>query len=75
MKTIIGKVKSAKMNKTVVITVDRARPHPKYGKLVTKTSKFMVHDELNVKAGDTVKIIEIAPVSRCIRWKIVEVIK
>lgn len=75
MKTIIGKVRSAKMNKTVVITVDRARPHPKYGKLVTKTSKFMVHDELKVKVGNMVKIVETAPISRLVRWKTVEVIK
>lgn len=63
------------MNKTVVVAVDRSRPHPKYGKRITRTSKFMAHNELEVKVGDTVKIMEIAPVSRLKRWKVVEVIK
>lgn len=63
------------MNKTVVVTVDRSRPHPKYGKRITKTSKFMVHNDQEVKAGDIVKIVETAPVSRLKRWKVVEVIK
>ncbi|KKS33262.1 MAG: 30S ribosomal protein S17 [Candidatus Amesbacteria bacterium GW2011_GWA2_42_12] len=75
MKYIIGKIKSAKMNQTVVVVTDRSRPHPKYGKRITKTSKFMAHNELEAKVGDTVKIMETAPVSRLKRWKVVEVIK
>lgn len=70
----VGKVASAKMTKTVVVTVERRVPHPKFKKIVRKTSKFYAHDEDSIaKEGDTVVIEETRPLSKLKRWTVKEV--
>lgn len=75
-KILVGKVIKAKMQKTVVVQVERLVIHPLYKKTLRKYSKFKVHDEQGIaKEGDTVKIIETRPLSKEKRWAILEVIK
>jgi len=72
----IGLVTSNKMNKSVVIAVERKVKHPKYGKFVNKTTKFVAHDEANTcNIGDTVKIMETRPISKNKCWRLVEVVE
>jgi len=72
----VGTVKSNKMDKTIVITVERKVKHPKYSKFVKKTTKFTAHDEKNeCGLGDTVKIMETRPISKSKRWRLVEVVE
>jgi len=72
----IGLVVSNKMNKSIVVTIERKVKHPKYGKFVKKTSKFVAHDEQNTcNIGDTVKIMETRPLSKTKNWRLVEVIE
>lgn len=74
--SIIGHVVSNKMNKTIVVQVERKVKHPTYGKYVKKSSKMYVHDEENTsRVGDLVRIQETRPLSRTKRWKLVEVLK
>ena len=71
----IGKVLSAKMDKSITIAVETKQKHPMYGKFIPVTSKFMAHDENNeCGLGDTVKIMETRPLSKSKRWRLVEVI-
>ncbi|MCQ2226792.1 MAG: 30S ribosomal protein S17 [Bacteroidales bacterium] len=71
-----GVVISEKMDKTVVVAVEIREKHPIYGKFVTKTKKFHVHDEKNdAHEGDTVRIMETRPLSKTKRWRIVEIIE
>jgi small subunit ribosomal protein S17 len=73
MKTKIGTVVSAKMNKTLVIRVDSMRAHPKYKKLVRSSKKFYADDpERKFKEGDEVTIYETRPLSRLKRWTVVK---
>ena len=73
--TRTGKVVSDKMDKTVVVAIERFVQHPLYQKGVKHTVKFKAHDEENTcKIGDRVKIMETRPLSRDKRWRIVEVI-
>jgi small subunit ribosomal protein S17 len=74
-RTEIGRVVSNKMQKTVVVSVERSKPHPLYKKVVRQTVKFMAHDELNSGMGDTVRIIESRPMSRHKRWRVVEIVQ
>jgi small subunit ribosomal protein S17 len=75
-KTVVGKVVSNKMDKTVSVTVERRYRHPLYGKYLKRTSKFMAHDEKNeCKIGDTVRIMETRPLSRLKRWRLVEIVE
>lgn len=75
-KTKIGKIISNKMQKSVVVSVERQIKHPLYGKYVKKTSTFMAHDENNdAKEGDTVLIMETRPLSTRKRWRLVEIIE
>ena len=75
-KVIVGRVTSDKMDKTIVVQVERLKQHPKYGKVMRVHSKYKVHDEQNsAKIGDTVKIIESRPVSKEKRWALVEVLE
>ena len=70
----IGVVTSTAMNKSIVVAVERKEKHPKYGKFVNKTSKFMAHDEQETcKVGDTVRIMETRPLSKRKCWRLVEV--
>lgn len=72
----IGIVTSDKMNKSITVTVERRVMHPKYGKFVKRTSKFMAHDEKGeAHVGDTVRIAETRPVSKLKRWRLVEVVE
>ena len=74
-KTRVGKVVSDKMDKTVVVAVERQIPHPIYKKRFKKTSKFKAHDENNeCREGDTVKIEETRPLSKEKNWRVVEII-
>jgi small subunit ribosomal protein S17 len=71
-----GTVTSSKMNKSIVVAVERKVKHPKYGKFVNKTTKFVAHDEKNeCNPGDTVKIMEVRPMSKTKRWRLVEVVE
>lgn len=70
----IGKVVSDKMDKTVVVAVERLVPHKLYNKPVKQTTKFKAHDENNeCRVGDTVKIMETRPLSKDKRWRVVEI--
>lgn len=68
-----GKVVSDKMEKTVVVAVERIVAHPVYKKQVKVTKRFKAHDESGAKVGDEVTIEETRPISRGKRWKVVEV--
>lgn len=75
-KTKIGKVVSAKMDKSIVVAVERLVKHRLYEKYHRKTSKFMAHDENNEAGeGDTVMIMETRPLSRRKRWRLVKIIE
>jgi small subunit ribosomal protein S17 len=75
-KVKLGLVVSNKMEKSIVVAVQRKLKHPKYGKFMQKTTKFMAHDEKNeCKEGDTVKIMETRPLSKSKRWRLVEVVE
>ena len=75
-KTRIGLVVSNKMNKSIVVAVERKVKHPIYGKFVKKTTKFMVHDETNTCGmGDTVSIMETRPLSKSKNWRLVEILE
>ena len=75
-KTRVGVVSSNKMNKTIVVEVERRVAHPLFKKIVRKTSKFYAHDEeQKAVIGDTVVIEESRPLSKLKRWNLVEVLK
>lgn len=67
----VGVVTRTKMQKTIVVEVSRRVPHPLYKRIVTKRSKFLVHDEQGkAQTGDTVRIVETRPMSRQKRWRL-----
>ncbi len=71
-----GVVVSDKREKSLVVRVERRVRHPLYGKIVTRSKKFHVHDEENkAKVGDVVRIQECRPLSRLKRWRLVEVLR
>jgi small subunit ribosomal protein S17 len=70
-----GRVVSNKMQKTVVIAVDRLVRHRLYKKIMRRTSKFMAHDELKCNIGDVVRIVETRPLSKQKRWRVVEIVE
>jgi small subunit ribosomal protein S17 len=71
-----GLVRSNKMDKTIIVAVERKVKHPKYGKFVKKTTTFFAHDDKNdCGIGDTVRISETRPVSKNKRWRMVEIIE
>ena len=75
-KQLIGIALDNKMDKTVVIRVERRFPHPVYKKLVSKSSKYYAHDEDNIcSSGDIVKIEESRPLSRLKRWVVLNIEK
>lgn len=68
-KRLTGRVTSDKMDKTVVVTVERLQRHRLYGKVLKRTKKYMAHDEENAcRIGDLVRIVESSPLSRRKRW-------
>ena len=63
-------------DKTVIVRVARRVPHPLYGKVVQRSSKFAAHDEANdAHVGDTVRIVETKPISKTKRWRVAEVVE
>jgi small subunit ribosomal protein S17 len=74
-RTKVGRVVSDKMDRTVVVSVERLRRHPIYKRVVRLSSKFKAHDEDNsARVGDTVRIEESRPLSREKRWTVVEIV-
>ncbi len=72
----IGLVTSNKMDKSIIVSVERKVKHPKYGKFLNKTTKFVAHDETNsCSIGDTVKIMETRPISKNKCWRLVEILE
>jgi small subunit ribosomal protein S17 len=71
----VGVVASDKMEKTVVVRVDRLIKHRKYRRYVRRTSKFMAHDETGATIGDKVRIVETRPLSARKRWRVVEIVQ
>jgi small subunit ribosomal protein S17 len=71
----VGVVASDKMQKTVVVRVNRLVRHTKYRRYVRRTSKFMAHDELGATVGDKVRIVETRPLSTKKRWRVVEIVQ
>ena len=75
-KVRVGKVVSDKMNKTVVVAVERKVPHALYNKPMVSTKRFKAHDENNeCQVGDTVKIVETRPLSKDKCWRVVEILE
>ena len=71
-----GRVKSDKMDKTIVVVTETRVPHPVYKKVVRQSSRFKAHDETNdAKMGDLVRIQECRPMSRDKRWRLVEILE
>ena len=72
----IGIVASDKMDKSIVVAIERKVKHPLYGKFVKQTSRFVAHDEENTcNEGDTVRIMETRPLSKSKNWRLVEIIE
>ena len=72
----IGVVVSNKMDKSIVVEIERREKHPIYGKFIKKTNRFMAHDEKNeCNIGDTVRIMETRPMSKRKCWRLVEIIE
>lgn len=71
-----GRVASSKMDKTIVVVAETRVPHPTYGKIVRKSTRFKAHDERNeANVGDLVRIMECRPISREKRWRLVEIVE
>lgn len=75
-RTLIGRVVSDKMDKTVTVLVERRVKHPIYGKIITKSKKYHAHDELNeMGEGDLVEIEESRPISRSKTWRVTKLLE
>ncbi|MEK6683636.1 MAG: 30S ribosomal protein S17 [Nitrospirota bacterium] len=75
-RTFIGEVLSHRMNKTVVVIIERVFLHPTYKKVVRKTTKLKAHDEQNeCKVGDRVRILESRPISKEKHWRVIEIVQ
>ncbi len=75
-KVRVGKVVSNRMQKSIVVAIDRRIPHPLYKKYYTRTTKLMAHDEQQqAKIGDIVRIMETRPMSSRKRWRLVEIVE
>ena len=73
---MVGTVISDKMDKSIVVSVERLKQHRMYKKYIKRSKRYIAHDEKNeCKTGDTVKIIETRPISRHKTWKLVEIIE
>ena len=72
----VGKVVSAKMQKSISVSIERQVKHPIYGKFIKRSTKLMAHDEENTaREGDVVRIMETRPLSKNKRWRLVEVVE
>ena len=75
-RTLVGKVVSNKMEKTVTVLIERKVKHPLYGKFVVVSKKYHAHDEENVAGvGDVVRIMETRPLSKKKRWRLIEIVE
>jgi len=75
-KTRVGKVVSSRMEKSIVVAIERRVPHPIYKKYFRRTTKLMAHDEKRAAGvGDTVRIMETRPLSKLKRWRLVEILE
>lgn len=75
-KTMVGRVVNDAMNKTVTLSIERTFQHPRYKKIVKKTSKIYAHDEENTcRVGDKVKVMSTRPTSKLKRWRVLDVIE
>ncbi len=75
-KTFVGRVRSAKMNKTIVVDVERFFRHPQFGKYIKRYTRCYAHDEKGeAKEGDRVEIMETRPMSKTKRWRLMRVIE
>ena len=75
-RTIVGRVVSDKMDKTVSVAIERRIKHPMYGKYIRRTTKVLAHDASNeCKAGDRVAISEVKPISKNKSWAVVDVVE
>ena len=75
-KTKVGRVVSDKMDKTIVVSVERLTRHRLYKRVIRLTTRFKAHDETNdAKTGDTVRIMETRPMSKDKRWRVVEIVE
>ncbi len=70
-----GLVVSTKMEKTVVVLIERRVQHPLYGKVVLRTTKFKAHDIHGCDEGDRVEIMETRPISRDVRWRVTQILE
>jgi small subunit ribosomal protein S17 len=70
-----GVVTSDKMQKTVTVALTRRYAHPAYGKQVTRTKTVKARNELEAKAGDTVRIMETRPLAKTVNWRVVEIVE
>lgn len=76
VRTVVGRVVSTKMDKTIIVLIERKFPHPKYGKYIKRVSRRFAHDEANIcQEGDVVRIKECRPLSRHKSWTLVEVLE
>jgi small subunit ribosomal protein S17 len=75
-KVRVGRVTSNKMDKTIVVLVDRKVKHPLYGRYIKRSHKLMVHDSDNTcQTGDVVRVVETRPLSKQKRWRLIEVVE
>ncbi|MDH4274135.1 MAG: 30S ribosomal protein S17 [Gammaproteobacteria bacterium] len=75
-RTLVGRVVSNKMDKTVTVVIERRVKHPTYGKYVTRTTKLHAHDANNeCGEGDTVQIEECRPIAKTVAWRLVKVVE
>jgi len=75
-KTRVGSVVSDRMDKTIVVNIERRFAHPLYGKQVTLHKKYYAHDQENeARTGDVVRIVETRPLSKKKRWRLVEIVR
>lgn len=76
IRTVTGRVVSDKMDKTVIVMIERRVPHPIYGKYVKRSTKLTAHDENNeCSIGDTVTISECRPISKSKNWRLVSIVE
>jgi small subunit ribosomal protein S17 len=75
-KTMVGRVVSDKMDKTVTVAIERISAHPLYGRRIRRTKKIKAHDEANeARTGDLVRVMETRPLSKEKRWRVVEILE
>ena len=74
-RTLVGRVASDKMNKTVTVLIERKVKHPVYGKYIVKSRKYAAHNEISAAAGDLVQIQECRPISKTKAWIVTSVLQ